>query len=85
MMEEWKENTHTGSIAFLAIAVPLLIAISLIPSLFHIVSRMRENYQTKKGSPNKTVEGPRDNEESALGRSLLQNSMYGGGPNLNIN
>lgn len=85
MIEEWKANTQTGSIFFLVIAVPLLIMISLIPSLYHIASRMRHNYESKKGSPNKTVEGPRDTEESVLERSLLQNSMYGGGHHLNIN
>ena len=45
LMENWRENTKYGFMFYVAIAVPLLILISLIPSIYHVCSRMRSNYK----------------------------------------
>lgn len=45
LMENWRENTKYGFMFYVAITVPLLILISLIPSIYHVCSRMRSNYK----------------------------------------
>jgi hypothetical protein len=40
-LQTWREDTRSGFIAFLVLAVPFLGLISLAPTLYHIFAKMR--------------------------------------------
>jgi hypothetical protein len=42
IVEVWQEGSQTGFIAYMVIVVPLLLLISVIPSIYHILKRRSE-------------------------------------------
>ena len=51
VQQEWKEDTRPGFIAFLALVGPLIVLLSLIPTLYHCCTKSREQEKTTKGVP----------------------------------
>lgn len=75
-MAEWKDNTRAGFILFVALAVPLLLLVSCIPTLYHICSKMKRNYKVGAIQTNKITEGPREAaDDQFFDRSPLTNSL----------
>jgi hypothetical protein len=77
MMAEWKDKTRAGFILFIALAVPLILLISCIPTLYHIFTKMKTNYQAGAVQTQSGItEGPKEAaDDQFYERSPVTNSL----------
>lgn len=84
IQQEWKEDSKSGFIAFMAIVIPLLVLVSCAPSIYHIFKRRYESGADRVRLQQAGL-SPMDASAAGPDQPLLMNSTSSQQQMLNIN